>query len=126
MYFDGSCPLCMRGVRHWQRLDWARRIEWVDLGASPGALATEGVDFAEAMATLHVRGRDGRLVSGARAFATLWAELPGYRWLALLMSPPWVLGAAERLYHAASAGRRARACGEAGCSTRAVAVGRER
>ena len=116
MYFDGACPLCLRGVRHWRRLDWARRLEWVDLTRNPDALAAEGIDFVQAMQTLHVRARDGRLLSGAHAFAAIWAELPGYRWLAWLLSPAWAMSAAERLYRVATAGRRARTCERAGCA----------
>ena len=69
MYYDGGCPVCMRGVRHWRRLDWARRIEWVDLMEHPDALAAEGIGFAAAMDVLHVRCRDGRLMVGVPAFA---------------------------------------------------------
>ena len=122
MYYDGSCPLCLRGVRHWQRLDWARRLAWVDLAREPAALAAYGVDFRRAMLTLHVRGRDGGLLTGAAAFAAIWAELPGYRWLARLLSPPWAMRAAERLYHAATARRRARPCDAAGCNLAAPAT----
>lgn len=79
MYYDGGCPVCARGVDHWRRLDWARRIEWVDLMDRPRALEADGVDFATAMATLHVRDRLGRLVTGGDAFLALWDELPGWR-----------------------------------------------
>ena len=59
MYYDSGCPVCMRGVRHYRRVDWARRLAWVDLLAEPEALATDDVSFAQAMEHLHVRDRHG-------------------------------------------------------------------
>jgi len=115
MYYDGGCPVCMRGVEHWRRLDWARRIEWVDLMEHPDALAAEGVSFATAMDALHIRHRDGRLMVGVPAFAALWSELPGYRFLSMLLSPPWMIAMAERFYRLTHRDRYARRCRDGAC-----------
>ncbi|MGD8976426.1 MAG: DUF393 domain-containing protein [Gammaproteobacteria bacterium] len=116
MYYDGGCPVCMRGVDHWRRLDWARRIEWVDLMERPDVLEADGVSFAEAMDVLHVRRRDGSLAVGVPGFAALWSELPGYRWLAKLLSPPWLMALADRFYRATHRDRYRRRCRDGACS----------
>ena len=85
MFYDGSCPLCRREVAHYRRLDRAGRVNWLDIAADPAPLAEHGLTRTEAMQRLHALDREGRLVSGAWAFAAIWAELPAYRWLARLV-----------------------------------------
>lgn len=82
MFFDGNCPLCSREVRHYKRLDRNRRIDWIDINQHMGLLDAFGVSHETAMRRLHVLTYDGRLVSGAHAFAAVWLELPYYYWLA--------------------------------------------
>lgn len=115
MFYDGGCPVCMRGVRHYQRLDWARRIHWVDLIEQPDALQPYGVDFAEAMERLHVLDANGRLVSGAGAFVVLWAELPWYRGLAALTKIRGVMPLMNAAYEHMTRGRYARRCRDGLC-----------
>lgn len=110
MFYDSGCPVCMRGVRHYQRLDWARRIQWVDLIEQPDALHPYGVDFAAAMERLHVLDADGQLVTGAGAFVVLWSELPWYRGLAMFARMPGVLPLMNLAYDRMTRGRYARRC----------------
>lgn len=86
VYYDGACPLCRREIGHYRRCAGAERVNFVDLAAigSDAALGP-GLDLAAARARLHVREADGRLVSGAAAFARLWRLLPGWRWLGRLV-----------------------------------------
>ena len=57
-----------------------------------------GTTRKQLLARFHVRGGDGRLLSGAQAFLALWAALPGWRWLALVGRLPGASWAMERLY----------------------------
>lgn len=43
------------------------------------------------LARLHVQRSDHKLISGAQAFVTSWAALPGWPWLAFAASTSWVL-----------------------------------
>ncbi len=113
MYYDGSCPVCMRGVDHFRRLDWAGRLGWVDLTDPRVDLAGHGLEFARAMDILHVRGRDGTLLTGGHAFVSLWAELPGYRWLGAGLRATGLVGVFDAAYRRLARGRYARRC-EAG------------
>lgn len=116
MFFDGGCPHCRRGVRHYERLDWARRVRWVDLIENPTALAPYGIDFPTALARLHVLDRNARMVSGIDAFSAIWAELPYYRILAKILRIPSLRYLAERFYRLMTRGRYYRRCGANGCS----------
>jgi len=71
VYYDGGCPVCLRGKRHFTGLDWAGRLAWVDLIQHPDALAGFGVDLAAAMEYMHVVSRDGELRVGGHAFIAL-------------------------------------------------------
>jgi predicted DCC family thiol-disulfide oxidoreductase YuxK len=115
MYYDGGCPRCLRGVHHYQRLDWARRVRWVDIVREPTLLEPYGIDFPTAMERLHVLNREGRIVSGVDAFATVWSELPYYRSLAKLVRLRGVLPVLDRMYRMMTRGRYHRRCGH-GCS----------
>jgi predicted DCC family thiol-disulfide oxidoreductase YuxK len=115
IYFDSGCPVCARGAEHWQRRDWARRTHWVDLMEEPDALAAEGVSFAAAMETLHVRTRSGRLVAGGDAFLELWDQLPWWRLLSRLIRAAGLRRAFDRAYRWHSRGRFEQRCGEGGC-----------
>ncbi len=116
VYYDGGCPVCLRGVRHYRRLDWAGRLRWVDLMREPEALAAHGVGFAEAMEHIHVVDRGGALRVGMHGFAALWSELPGYRHLAALLAGAGLVPAIDRLYRRATTGRFARRCATGACT----------
>jgi hypothetical protein len=47
---------------------------------------------------MHVALPDGTVVSGAAAFAAMWAHMPGLIWLGRLLTWPIVAQAAEGLY----------------------------
>jgi predicted DCC family thiol-disulfide oxidoreductase YuxK len=47
------------------------------------------------MERFHVRGSDGRVLSGAAAFVEVWSRLPNWRWAARAASLPGALAALE-------------------------------
>lgn len=91
---DGGCPMCRRLARRLQRLDWLRRLTFVD--ATDARLRQHyapGLDEATALTAMHVVASDGSRRSGfdgflriARVVPLLWlpgavAALPGVRHL---------------------------------------------
>ena len=94
VYFDGGCPLCLREIQLMRRLDRRERIEFIDV-QNP---ATEcPLDRATLLARFHAR-EDGRLISGAAAFAAMWRQIPLLKPLGLLARNRWVLSALEWTY----------------------------
>lgn len=72
VWFDGGCPLCQREIALFRRLDGGRRIEFVDLTSDDGICP---LDRAEMLARFHAM-ENGRLLSGAAAFAAMWRAIP--------------------------------------------------
>jgi predicted DCC family thiol-disulfide oxidoreductase YuxK len=85
MFYDGGCPLCRKEVAHYIKLDKQQRIAWLDIHANPHVLAPYKISPQTAMQRLHALDKQGKLQSGAWAFATIWADLPYYRHLARMV-----------------------------------------
>jgi predicted DCC family thiol-disulfide oxidoreductase YuxK len=98
LFYDGGCPLCRREIAHYRRLDAGERVVWVDLHADPEQAQRYGLSWRAAMQRIHLLESDGRLVTGAAAFAALWRRLPYYRRLAGLVRLPGVLPLLDRVY----------------------------
>ncbi len=94
--YDGACPLCRREIALYRGLLSERAVCFVDVSAAlalPPATTRE-----QLLARFHVQRADGTLVSGADAFLTLWALLPGWRWLARIGRLPGMAWVMERVY----------------------------
>ena len=96
VWYDGACPLCVREIALMRRLDKAKRLHFIDAD-DPGAVCP--VDRKLALSRLHAR-EDGRLLSGAAAFAAMWRVIPQLRWLGLAAQVPPVGWALEGGYRA--------------------------
>lgn len=84
VWFDSSCPLCQREISLMRRLDRRGAIRFVD-ACDPSQ--TCPVDRATALARFHAV-EDGRLLSGAPAFAAMWRAIPLLRPLGHLAALP--------------------------------------
>ena len=93
VWYDGDCPLCRREIAIMRRLDRRGRIDFVDASGP----ASCSVDRAELLARFHAM-EDGRLLSGAAAFAAMWRAIPVLRPVGLLARNRVVLNLLERAY----------------------------
>ena len=92
---DGGCALCRREIALMRRLDRRGAIHFVDVTSAPASACP--IDPAEMLARFHVT-EEGRLLSGATAFAAMWRAIPLLRPLGLAARSPWLLSILERLY----------------------------
>jgi predicted DCC family thiol-disulfide oxidoreductase YuxK len=76
VYFDGGCPMCAKEIAHYQKLDTAGCVQWVDI-AGPHPSCPIGYDQSTLLARFHVEEiNSGRMLDGAAGFARLWREMP--------------------------------------------------
>ncbi len=94
VWFDGGCPLCRREIALMRRLDRRAAIRFVDVAAGDEACP---VDRAALLARFHA-SENGRLLSGAAAFAAMWRAIPLLRLLGLLARNRMVLARLEQAY----------------------------
>jgi len=94
VWHDGACPLCRREIALMRRLDRRGAITFVD--ASDAAAACP-IDRKALLARFHAR-EDGRMLSGAAAFAAMWRAIPALRPLGLAARNPVALAVLERSY----------------------------
>lgn len=97
VWHDGSCPLCRREIALMRRLDGHDAIRFVDVVTADAAACP--LDRGELLARFHAR-ENGRLVSGAEAFAAMWRAIPLLRPFGLLFRGPIALAMLEWLYRA--------------------------
>ncbi|MBM3609468.1 MAG: DUF393 domain-containing protein [Alphaproteobacteria bacterium] len=72
VWYDKGCPLCRREIALMRRLDRRGRITFVD-AADPATACP--LDRADLLARFHVQ-ENGRMLSGAAAFAAMWRAIP--------------------------------------------------
>jgi anti-sigma-K factor RskA len=72
-------------------------VQFVDISDAASPLPV-GQSREALLSRFHVQHGDGRMESGARAFVSLWARLPYWRWLARLSAVPGVTGLLELTY----------------------------
>lgn len=97
VWYDGACPLCRREIAAMRRLDRARAIAFIDVAGSGAEQCP--IDRAALLARFHAL-EDGRMLSGAAAFAAMWRAIPLLRPLGLAARNPVVLALLERGYRA--------------------------
>jgi len=95
--FDGACPLCRTEISIYRGLDSSTPIQWLDVSIE-GAPLPGGMAKDTLMSRFHVAQADGKILSGARAFVTLWSRLPGWRWLSAIARIPGALALMEAAY----------------------------
>lgn len=95
VWFDGGCPLCRREIAIMRKFDVHEAIDFVDVGELENDACP--IDRRDLLARFHA-SEDGKLYSGAAAFAAMWRAIPILRPLGLLARNRWVLKALERLY----------------------------
>lgn len=94
IWYDGGCPLCTREIAMMRNLDNRKAITFIDATADDLACP---IDRVALLSRFHA-SEDGKMLSGAAAFAAMWRAIPMLRPLGLVAQNPIVLALLEYLY----------------------------
>jgi predicted DCC family thiol-disulfide oxidoreductase YuxK len=94
VWYDAGCPLCQREIAVMRRLDRMGRIVFID---ATDPAATCPIDRREILTRFHAE-ENGRMLSGAAAFAAMWRAVPLLWPLGMLAKLPGALGLLEWAY----------------------------
>ncbi len=86
VWYDGRCELCRRSRSWSERRDRLDRLRFRDLRTAPEAAWPR--PLAELERTMWVCAPGAEPLSGFDGWRRIMAELPGWRWLALLTGLP--------------------------------------
>ena len=75
MFYDGTCPLCLRETRLLQRLDRRGRLRFTNIAAADFQAADVGKSLNQLMATIHGRLPDGSWVVGVEVFRQMYSAV---------------------------------------------------
>jgi|LNFM01.1.fsa_nt_gb predicted DCC family thiol-disulfide oxidoreductase YuxK len=83
IYFDGRCPLCLAEIHVLRARNRRGLLQFVDVAAQDYRESSHGVSCDAALATIHARLGDHRLLRGPAVFAEAYrrADLTRSAWL---------------------------------------------
>ncbi|MEM1132502.1 MAG: DCC1-like thiol-disulfide oxidoreductase family protein [Pseudomonadota bacterium] len=87
----------MREIALMRRLDSRERIDFVDVSEEDAAVSCP-ISRQALLERFHARDRDGKLQSGAAAFAVMWRVIPLLKPLGYLARLPFALTVLEWSY----------------------------
>jgi predicted DCC family thiol-disulfide oxidoreductase YuxK len=97
--YDGMCVLCVNSVRLWRRLDWRKRLEFIDVqdwdrvqGRFPQ------VERSAALGAIHVIAPDGALYTGYEGVRHMARYAPLLAWLTPILHMPPIAWLGRRIY----------------------------
>ncbi|MFZ6847720.1 thiol-disulfide oxidoreductase DCC family protein [Undibacterium sp. RuRC25W] len=99
VYFDGACPICSKEISTYQKLKGGDHIQWVDASVCQDQELGDELNRQSALARLHVRDAQGKLVHGAAAFVEMWKHLPALSWVTPLLSNRIAIGLLDLAYN---------------------------
>lgn len=88
--YNDKCPVCSFEIEHYRGLSLKRDLplEFEKISEEGQVLTASGLSPDAAKKRLHVRLPSGEIKVGVDAFVALWREMPGYQYLARVVSLP--------------------------------------
>ncbi|MGF2733675.1 thiol-disulfide oxidoreductase DCC family protein [Marinobacter sp. DUT-1] len=101
VYYDGSCPACIKDRRWYEKLagKTGESVEWLDITGRDDVLRQEGIDPDSALRELHVKDSEGTIHREMDAYILLMSRVPVLKPLAWLIGLPVIRPLLARLYH---------------------------
>lgn len=101
VYYDGSCPVCIRDRKLYERLAGrgGQAVDWFDITGQEATLRERGIEPDDALQELHVEDAEGRVHREMAAYILLMGRVPVLKPLAWLLSLGPIRCFTSALYH---------------------------
>ena len=98
--YDGTCPLCLKSIALLKRLDWLRRLDYVNVRETAKVPVRQPpLEPNRLLDEMHLITPDGRhIYNGFEAFRWMAWRLPLLCWLAPFLYLPGVPALGQRIY----------------------------
>ena len=100
IFYDQSCPSCVRDRQLFERLagSRARLFCWFDITGQQDALIEQGIEPLNALRELHVQDLDGSIYSAIEAYSLLLKQIPWFFLLGVSINLPLIKPLLTSLY----------------------------
>ena len=95
--FNEDCPICNAEICHYIKYAESNGIELYFDKLGEADLSLYGVSKDQGAKRLHVIS-DGKVIDGLQAFQKLWAQMPRYKFLAIITNFPVIIEIAGLVY----------------------------
>ncbi|WP_081622902.1 thiol-disulfide oxidoreductase DCC family protein [Marinobacter gelidimuriae] len=101
VFYDGSCPVCIRDRRWYEKLAGrtGESVEWLDITGRDEELLQQGIHPDKALRELHVKDAQGQVHREIDAYILLMSRVTSLKPLAWLIALPVVRPILAWLYH---------------------------
>jgi len=101
VYYDASCPKCVKDRVNYEHMagEAASDVCWVDITGRDDELRALGIDPRMALTELHLRDKQGRILSEIDAYILLMQRVPRLRAVAWFIGLPVIRPVCAFLYH---------------------------
>lgn len=101
VFYDGSCPACIKDRRWYEKLAGrtGESVEWLDITGRDEELRQQGIDPDKALRELHVKDGEGNIHRELDAYILLMSRVLILKPVAWLIGLPVIRPALARLYH---------------------------
>ncbi len=101
VFYDGSCPSCIRDRERYEKLagKTGQSVEWLDITGQDDRLRREGIEPDKALRELHVKDASGHIHREIDAYILLMSRVPVLKPLAWLIGLPVIRPILAWLYH---------------------------
>ena len=98
VYYDGLCKVCSKEIDHYKKQDGADRIEFIDICSDQFDAVKSELDPIQVHKIMHVRRKDGAVLTRVDAFIEIWKVLPKYKSFAKIANKPLIKFGLEASY----------------------------
>ena len=98
VFYDGSCPLCSKEIRYYQRIGPNDVFLFEDISVSTHLLNAHNINQIDALKILHVTDTNNTVHRGVDAFIIIWQALRYWKLLAFIIKQPLIKHAATIAY----------------------------